>query len=793
MRTLFAGFIALSLLAGAAQAQTTDDPRADNGSAENRSADDPAAAAEPTLLPVEEAFKLSARINESGKIALHWTIANDYYLYRARIKAKAAQEGLTLGTLDMPAGEKKHDEFLGDVEVYHHTIDAVLHYTLADASAKTVAFTLTVQGCHETDPKICYPPSPTTLMLGVGDAALVTMDSQKNAAAEAAPTNATATNAPAGMPTAAPLINLGGNNASATQDNAPLPAEQAFVFEAIAQSPTAILARWTMPKGYYLYRDKSSVTLADGNDNRSGVKLGAPQWPKGAPHTDEHFGTVTVYFDQVELPIALTRESGMPQAIKLHAEYQGCLENGICYPVMQRDISIAMPAATAQELAAAKASFVAPAASANPLASSGTQPSVDDNALRSMPPAPSGAGILGALVLALLGGLILNLMPCVLPILSLKVLGLAQSGESHEKARKHALAYTAGVLAAFATIGLAVIGLRAAGQALGWGFQLQQPVFVAVLVYILFAIGLSLSGVFNIGAGLAGVGQGLSTRSGTAGDFFTGVLAVVVASPCTAPFMGSALAFAFSSSSLVALLVFLALGVGLALPFLLVGFVPALASRLPRPGAWMETLKQVLAFPMYLTAVWLAWVLGNQRGIDAIGWVLAGAVVLALGLWWWEQSRYRGGPVTRSLAMLVVLAALWPIVEIAQLAVPTHTQSDSKDTVAYSAERLTALRAEGRSVFVDMGADWCVTCKVNERAVLGTDAFRALLKRSNAVLLTGDWTNVDPAITAFLKDYKSVGVPLYVVFRAGETGPGHALPTVLTQSIVEEALTPAAH
>ncbi|MEO7326079.1 MAG: protein-disulfide reductase DsbD [Dokdonella sp.] len=789
MRTLFAGLIALSLLAGAVQAQTTDEPRADNGGADNRNADDPGAAAEPTLLPVEDAFKLSARINEPGKIALHWTIASDYYLYRARIKAKAAQERLVLGALDMPAGEKKHDEFLGDVEVYHHSIDAVLHYTLADAGAKTVAFTLTVQGCHETDPKICYPPSPTTLMLGVGDAALVTMDSQKSTAAEAAPKNTTGDAAPVAMPVAAPLINLGGNNASGAQDNAPLPAEQAFVFEAIAQSPTAILARWTMPKGYYLYRDKSSFVLTDSN----GVRLGAPKWPQGVPHTDEHFGTVTVYFDQVELPIPLGRANGTPQTIKLHAEYQGCLENGICYPVMQRDISIAMPAATATELASAKASFIEAAPPMADRNAASTPSPADNNALRSMPPAPSGAGILGALVLALLGGLILNLMPCVLPILSLKVLGLAQSGESHEKARKHALAYTAGVLAAFASIGLAVIGLRAAGQALGWGFQLQQPVFVAVLVYILFAIGLSLSGVFNMGASLAGVGQGLSTRSGTAGDFFTGVLAVVVASPCTAPFMGSALAFAFSSSSLVALLVFLALGIGLALPFLLIGFVPALASRLPKPGAWMETLKQVLAFPMYLTAVWLAWVLGNQRGVDAIGWVLAGATLLALGLWWWEQSRYRGGPLMRALAMLVVLAALWPIVEVAQLAVPTHTQADSKDTVAYSAERLTALRAEGRSVFVDMGADWCVTCKVNERAVLGTDAFRALLKRSNAVLMTGDWTNVDPAITAFLKDYKSVGVPLYVVFRAGESGPGHALPTVLTQSIVEEALAPAAH
>jgi thiol:disulfide interchange protein DsbD len=379
-----------------------------------------------------------------------------------------------------------------------------------------------------------------------------------------------------------------------------------------------------------------------------------------------------------------------------------------------------------------------------------------------------------------------------LPILSLKVLGLAQSGESHEKARKHALAYTAGVLAAFATIGLAVIGLRAAGQALGWGFQLQQPVFVAVLVYILFAIGLSLSGVFNIGAGLAGVGQNLGNRGGAAGDFFTGVLAVVVASPCTAPFMGSALAYAFSASSFVALLVFLALGVGLALPFLLVGFVPALAQRLPKPGAWMETLKQLLAFPMYLTAVWLVWVLGNQRGIDAVGWVLIGAVALALGLWWWERSRYRGGVLARAFAVLVVLSAALPLLQVARLAMPTKALAET-DSVPYSADRLAALRAEGKSVFVDIGADWCVTCKVNEKAVLDTDAFHALLERSNAVLMKGDWTNVDPAITAFLQQYKAVGVPLYVVFRAGEAGAGQALPTVLTDAIVAAALAPAPH
>lgn len=708
------------------------------------------------LLPVEQAFALRAEIRTPGRIDLHWDIAKDYYLYKSRITAKTTQAGTHLGTLELPNGIARHDEFFGDVEIYHDTVDASVDYTV-DPANPNVELTVTVQGCHEVDPKICYPPHPTRLSLPLP-------------AIAAAPTFG-------GAPTGGVL----GPAAQPLGDAEPLPPEQAFVFEAIAVGPAEVLARWTMPKGYYLYRDRSRIEVADA----SGVVLGQPAWPAGVDHVDEHFGSVVVYYNQVELPLALKRPDGIARTITLRGEFQGCKENGICYPVMQREIAVDLPAASDAELAAAAKSFVA-AASAAPGADASA-----DNALRSTPPQAADTGILAALLFAVLGGLILNLMPCVLPVLSLKVLGLAASGESLAKARAHALWYTAGVLAGFAMVGLAVIGLRAAGQALGWGFQLQQPGFVAALVYVLFAVGLSLSGVFTIGAGLAGAGQSLANRSGPAGDFFTGLLACVVASPCTAPFMGPALAFAFASSPFVALFVFLALGFGLALPFLVIGFVPALAARLPKPGAWMETFKQVLAFPMYATAVWLAWVLGKQRGVDAIGWVLAGTVVLALALWWHERSRWNGRTLGRVLAGVVFLASLWPLWKIAHLEAPARTVTEVSDgAVAYSADALARLRADGRTVFVNMTADWCVTCKANEKNVLATEAFKAALERAGAVYMKGDWTNVDPAITAFLQQHKAVGVPLYVVFGRGDPS-GHVLPTILTGGLVDEALAAA--
>ncbi|MGX9190582.1 protein-disulfide reductase DsbD domain-containing protein [Stenotrophomonas sp. Ker107b] len=764
------------------------------------------AISEKDLLPVDEAFGLTAQARDRDRVEISWKIAPGYYLYRHRTTVKA-DAGFDAEALQLPAGKKHHDDFFGEVETYRERLTGVLPGKAADGT-DTVTLEVRYQGC--ADAGVCYPPQKRTLQ--------VKLPAGGSGTASAAPAAASAAASPFNTPlantTGSGLRLPGTSNAQAL----PLPSERAFGFDAIVGDGNTVLLRFTPAPGYYLYRDRTSLAL----EGAPGIRADKPTWPAAKSHRDEHFGDVAVYFDQIDVPLPLRRSTASATDATLVITFQGCQTDGICYPPMTRRVKLALPAGTINAKAndvAQKTEVIAPLPNRDKRAlarergeaGTGSQPMLirpnepalaapgdtaatpdasADNAQRTPPPASPAAApgnLLVLLLFAVAGGLILNLMPCVLPILSLKVLGVAQSGESRQRARSHALWYTAGVLVAFAAIGALVIALRAAGQAAGWGFQLQHPWFIAALVYLMFAVGLSLSGVFTLGGSMGGVGQSLASRSGPVGDFFTGVLACVVASPCVAPFMGPALAYAFAAPGLQAMLVFLALGLGLALPFLLIGFVPSLARRLPRPGAWMETLKLVLAFPMYGTAIWLLWVLGKQRGVDAMALVLGGLVILSLALWWFERSRWRSQRVGGLLALLLVLAALYPVWGVTRLDPPAKAAQPASDNVVeYSPQMLDRLRQDNRVVFVNMTADWCVTCKANERAVLGTDAFRDTLRRTNAVYMRGDYTNVDPQITAFLDEHKAVGVPLYVVYGPG--APPTVLPTVLTQALVEEAL-----
>ncbi|OBU51662.1 cytochrome C biogenesis protein [Stenotrophomonas maltophilia] len=762
---------------------------------------------EKDLLPVDQAFALTASAPERNQIQLQFKIAPGYYLYRHRTSVKA-DPAFNAGALQMPSGTKHHDDFFGEVETYRERLQVSLPGAPTDA-AGTLSLEVRYQGC--ADAGVCYPPQKRVVQ--------VTLPGGGGGAAAGLPTarvtGVNAFNTPlAGAGSGGGLRLPGSSNSQAL----PLPSEQAFGFDAIASDGNTLLLRFSPAPGYYLYRDRTSLKL----EGSAGVLADTPRWPAAQSHRDEHFGDVSVYFNQVEVPLPLRRTVTDAVDSTLVVTFQGCQTDGICYPPMTRRVKLSIPAGKISAHAgqpAPRSEMIRPlpagsaapreAANGTPLRLLPTVPNSEparadvagaqagfaadargDNALRTRPPATTpdpDRSFLWVLLLALAGGLVLNLMPCVLPILSLKVLGLAQSGESAERARSHAMWYTLGVLVAFAVIGALMVGLRMLGNAVGIGFQLQHPGVVAALAYIMFAVGLSLSGVFTLGGGLGNLGQSLARRSGPAGDFFTGALACVVGSACVGPFMGGAVAYAFVATPVQAMAVFLFLGLGLALPFLLIGFVPALARRLPKPGPWMETLKHVLAFPMYATALWLLWVLGKQRGVDGMALALGGLLLLSLGLWLFERSRWRSQRAAGLLGVLLAIAALVPVWGVTQLTPPARAaQATSENVVEYSPQLLDRLRADNRVVFVNMTADWCVSCKANERAVLSRPEFRELLRRTNAVYMRGDYTNVDPQITAFLDEHKAVGVPLYVVYGPG--APPTVLPTLLTQAVVEEAL-----
>ncbi|MFY8095490.1 MAG: protein-disulfide reductase DsbD family protein [Niveispirillum sp.] len=410
-------------------------------------------------------------------------------------------------------------------------------------------------------------------------------------------------------------------------------------------------------------------------------------------------------------------------------------------------------------------------------------------------PASGGTGQTSwatALLLALLGGAVLNLMPCVFPVLSMKALALLRHGPGH--ARRHGLAYTAGVLACFAVVAGALLALRAGGAAVGWGFQLQDPLVVSILAYVMLLLGLSLSGVFTLGGSVMGVGQGLAGRDGLAGSFFTGVLATVVATPCTAPFMGTALGFAITQPWPVALSVFLALGLGMALPFLALSFSPALLRRLPRPGLWMERVKQALAFPLYASAAWLVWVLSIQAGPAALATVLTGMIVLAFAAWVYGQTRLSDGP-GRTLGTVLALLALGGAVAGATTAAPVVApmagsapqNPGNADHEPWSEARQADLLGQGKPVFINFTAAWCVTCLVNERTSLSTSAVKQALKDKGVTYLKGDWTNRDATIARVLESHGRSGVPLYLLYLPGKAEP-LVLPQILTEGTVLDAL-----
>lgn len=388
---------------------------------------------------------------------------------------------------------------------------------------------------------------------------------------------------------------------------------------------------------------------------------------------------------------------------------------------------------------------------------------------------------LAALLGALIGGLILNLMPCVFPVLAIKLLSFTRHADDHRGHRLSGLAYTAGVIVSFVLLGLLLLGLRAAGESLGWGFQLQNPLVVAGLALLFTVIGLNLAGVFEFGQFAPSSLAAFQARHPVLDAFLTGVLAVAVASPCSAPFMGASLGLAVTLPTTQALLIFATLGLGLALPFLLASLVPAIAYALPKPGAWMDAFRKLMAFPMFLTVVWLVWVLGHQSGINGAGALLALLVALSAFIW----SLTLRGQLRTVLATLLLLAGGWGLWTVGphivrtadDAATPAASSAIAERWQAWVPGRVEQLLANDQPVFVDFTAAWCVTCQYNKQTTLADPAVLAALEAKKVVLLRADWTRREPAITAALAQLGRNGVPVYVFYKKGMT------PIVLSEII----------
>jgi thiol:disulfide interchange protein DsbD len=444
---------------------------------------------------------------------------------------------------------------------------------------------------------------------------------------------------------------------------------------------------------------------------------------------------------------------------------------------------ISSPRAASGPIAAAPATEPAP----SPIGSPASVPSS---------PAPgSGPGFFEAVSLAFLGGLILNLMPCVFPVLFLKGLSLVNSGnEERHQLRTHGMVYTAGILASFWALVALLLALRGAGSKLGWGFQFQSPIFLALMAGLLFFLGLSLAGQFEIGLTLTSAGGSLAARQGYSGSFFTGVLAVVVATPCTAPFMGAALGYALQQSAVVTFAVFTALALGLALPYVALTFQPAWTRLLPRPGVWMEVLKQAVAIPIFATAIWLAWVLARAYGADTLLALLPSFLLLAIAGWFlgrWPARRWAS-----LVASFIVLAAVAVSVlapgRLARASEEATTTQASGVWQPWSAEAVARYQAQGRPVMVDFTASWCLSCQVNERVALNQPSVQKAFQEGNVALLKADWTRGDDAITQTLAALGRSGVPAYALYVPGAKTPT-LLPEALTPGIVLDALNKLPH
>ena len=542
-----------------------------------------------------------------------------------------------------------------------------------------------------------------------------------------------------------------------------LPVDEAFKV-VVENEAGSLKVQIEIADEYYLYRDRYALNAKDG------AKLGSAVFSdnvkiKYDPNFDED---MAVFYHSMSAMHNIEKNEGYVQVV-----YQGCADAGLCYPPQKRLFDLqGNPIATPE--VSADLSLDLNLTTSSLVSLDGDVASLDTaNTLT----------ILSAVLFAIVGGLILNLMPCVFPVLSLKAMHMAQFGQDDKHAQQHGLAYTIGVIASFIAVASVLLLIRYFGEWVGWGFQLQSPYFVAGLVLLFFAMSLTMTGYVEFGQNLMGVGQGLTQKTGLTGSFFTGVLATVVATPCTAPFMGSAIGFALLQPAYVSLLIFSAMGLGLALPILAISFIPGLGRWMPKPGAWMNVFRQLMAFPLFATALWLMWVLVEIKGSDALLKVGIGLILFTMAIWPALTIKHNQGMLGKVFKRVsrygLLLLALFMVID----------QRDQEELWQnYSVQLLNESLASGKSVFVDVTAAWCITCKANERIALSGAKFEEMVKSNKIVLIKADWTNPSPEVDALIAGFNRDGVPLYAFYKAGNPVP-EILPQILSSNLIENLFT----